>query len=402
MRGETAGHHVAGRARWDTRRRSFHLWKHGFWIGVGQIQPLLFFSITSPARSSRGSRQLLIPCRSKQLRREFGGPRRLTFRIIRAYAVKPVTPVRAAIAVTTAASSPANGPAAVCLCAAALATFYLWRRLPDLRGTTLTAPAGWVAASLILLTGVELALAFLEPEARWPQSLRFIAAAGSFCPLTAVLGARRPQDRGWQLIVVSLWGVVALPAAEAAVLATDGRLVLSPVRGWCTWGLIGMTLLNYLPTRFALSAVLAAAGQTVLFGRQLPLLNSSGGALGRRRRCVPVESGRRSGSPPAAATTAVARYERSPPGSRLARLPRPVRRILGDTRTGADQRRVAQVRLGCFSKLGRIHQPAGRIRRFGVASAGDRRRAATDTAKPTSPVRRRRVVRQSLFSLMRG
>ena len=41
--------------------------------------------------------------------------------------------------------------------------------------------------------------------------LDFAAAMIVFCPAMALLGAKRPQDKPWQLIVLSLWGILALP-----------------------------------------------------------------------------------------------------------------------------------------------------------------------------------------------
>jgi hypothetical protein len=95
---------------------------------------------------------------------------------------------------------------------------------------------------------------------------RYAAAVGTFCPLTAILGAKRPQDRGWQWVVASLWLVLLVPVAQAIASPGGTQLELVGAWRWLLWGFIAMGLLNYLPTRFALSALLVAGGQVILLG----------------------------------------------------------------------------------------------------------------------------------------
>jgi hypothetical protein len=140
-----------------------------------------------------------------------------------------------------------------------------------LRGTTLAAPALWATASALTLGAAEsAALQSLGGSDSLTVSLwLFAAAVSTFCPLMAVLGAKRPQDRGWQWVVLSLWVILLVPALQAVAARTGERLELFGAWRMLLWALIAMGLLNYLPTRFALPAVVAAAGQTLLLAPYL-------------------------------------------------------------------------------------------------------------------------------------
>lgn len=150
-----------------------------------------------------------------------------------------------------------------------------------LRGTTLAAPAAWAVASGLALAAVEAPLAWRGmPENTLAASLwPYAAAIGTCCPLMAVLGAKRPQDRGWQWVVLSLWVVLLVPALQMVAASTGNRL--EPFIAWrlLLAGLIAMGLLNYLPTRFALSALLYAGGQVLLLANYL--INAAYGQQGR-------------------------------------------------------------------------------------------------------------------------
>jgi hypothetical protein len=143
-----------------------------------------------------------------------------------------------------------------------------WRRL---RGTTLAAPAAWAAASGLALTVVEAGLAWRQaPPDELPAALwRYAAAVSTCCPLMAVLGAKRPQDRGWQWVVVALWATLLVPAIQALAASSAERLELFIVWRGLLLALVGMGLLNYLPTAFALPALLWAAGQGLLLAPYL-------------------------------------------------------------------------------------------------------------------------------------
>ena len=140
-----------------------------------------------------------------------------------------------------------------------------------LRSTTLAAPCLWAALSATCL-----ALgALLEPklEGIGLSAFRFAIAATTLCPLMAVLGAKRPQDRGWQWVVLSLWIVLVWPAAQAVLLPAGIRVELFVAWKLFLWGLIGIGLLNYLPTKNWLAAIFVAAGQAILLRNHLWLGN---------------------------------------------------------------------------------------------------------------------------------
>ncbi len=133
-------------------------------------------------------------------------------------------------------------------------------------GTTLFAPCVWAlvsTASLALNALVESQYGSSE-QSIGLSALRFAAVAGSLCPLMAVLGAKRPQNHGWQWVVLTLWLVIVWPAAQAVLIPTGLSIELFIVWKLFLVGLIGVGLLNYLPTKNWPSACLVAAGQAVL------------------------------------------------------------------------------------------------------------------------------------------
>lgn len=134
------------------------------------------------------------------------------------------------------------------------------------RHTTLAAPAAWCVASALTIAAVEF---YLEGAGVPDRSLkasvwRYASAVSTCCPLIAVLGAKRPQDRGWQWIVVSLWVTLLVPAGQAIAISSAGGIELFVVWRLLLAGLIMMSLLNYLPTRYAVPVLLSAAAQTLL------------------------------------------------------------------------------------------------------------------------------------------
>lgn len=125
-----------------------------------------------------------------------------------------------------------------------------------LRGTTLRAPAAWAVISTAALL-----LVAIRPDVS--AAARFAVAATTFCPLMAVLGAKRPQDKGWQFVVATLWLVLVWPAAQAHLMY-DGKLQLFVAWKLFVVGLIALGPLNYLATRNWFSSLLVAVGQTAL------------------------------------------------------------------------------------------------------------------------------------------
>ncbi len=155
---------------------------------------------------------------------------------------------------------------AACGLAALLALLAL-QGFRHLRTTTLAAPCLWAALSATCLA----LAALLEPKLQGISlsAFRFAIVATTLCPLMAVLGAKRPQDRGWQWVVLSLWVVLVWPAAQAVLLPAGTHVELFVAWKLFLWGLIGIGLLNYLPTKNWLPAIFVAAGQAILLRNHL-------------------------------------------------------------------------------------------------------------------------------------
>jgi hypothetical protein len=151
--------------------------------------------------------------------------------------------------------------------AAALARLY-----SSARGTTLLAVWMWSLIAMLVVVGTEMAIltGIVNGGGEGIAAIRFAAAAATFCPIVALLGAKRPQDRAWQLIVSSFWVILALPAAQALLLRPGQAFVVHPIWSWFLVVLIVVGASNYLPTRNAIAALLAAAGQAVLVWHELP------------------------------------------------------------------------------------------------------------------------------------
>lgn len=153
-------------------------------------------------------------------------------------------------------------PTAIACGAAILLVLGLCLGFRRLSGTTLRAPCLWALLSTA-------AVAWVSTSSKLDagiglSALQFAAAASTLCPLMAILGAKRPQNRGWQWVVLTLWIVVVWPAAQAVLIPTGVRIELFVVWKLFLLGLIVVGLLNYLPTRNGLAAALVATGQLVL------------------------------------------------------------------------------------------------------------------------------------------
>lgn len=139
----------------------------------------------------------------------------------------------------------------------------LWATRRQRRGTTLVAPAAWSGLSLATLALATVCETLLQPGEK-AESWRYLAAVGTFCPVMALLGAKRPQHTAWQWIVGSLWGLLALPALESLVLRPGDALYIAPAWRWLVAILWAIEAMNHVPTRYWPSACLALLGQGVL------------------------------------------------------------------------------------------------------------------------------------------
>lgn len=150
------------------------------------------------------------------------------------------------------------------LLAVPLALAGLWiLRWQTVRGTTLVAPWVWASISLVTLVAVELLLALQgTPAPAWAPAARYAAAVSTFTPIMALLGAKRPQDRGWQWIVLSLWAILCQPAGEW--LLFGGVAEIHPARFWFQMILVFVGATNGLGTRNWLTSALYCGGQILL------------------------------------------------------------------------------------------------------------------------------------------
>ena len=163
--------------------------------------------------------------------------------------------------------------AAILLAATATAVL-LWKRAA-LRGTTLLGGWWWLLAAVVAPLLGEVFVHFGPWEARsgWTEPFRFCLAMLVFCPVMAVLGAKRPHHRAWQFIVASLWVVLILPAAEKFFLQGGQAMQMTETRKWFLVVLIFVTSSNYLITRFWLSSLLWSAASIAFCGPYLPMVS---------------------------------------------------------------------------------------------------------------------------------
>lgn len=157
------------------------------------------------------------------------------------------------------------------LLALAAALWPLLRSHKSLAGTTLRAPWAWtLAAELAVATTDVVAEGFAYATGSWQAAtaLRYAAAITTYLPMMAVLGAKRPQDRGWQFVVVSLWIVLALPCGHSWLLGRAFHVY--PAWSWFLAAMLLVQLGNYLPTRRWPAALLATAAQAILLWDWLP------------------------------------------------------------------------------------------------------------------------------------
>jgi hypothetical protein len=148
-----------------------------------------------------------------------------------------------------------------------------------LRGWTLSAAWCWSAVAVVCVAGSEIVIFAGGAAAKpWTAHLRFVAALCTLCPAVSQMGARRPHDRAWNFVVLSLWIVMALPAIKSYALGE--RFELHTTGGWFLWVLIFIGAANMLPTRFGIVALLVLGAQVILLAPQLPLLHDDFGQLG--------------------------------------------------------------------------------------------------------------------------
>jgi hypothetical protein len=155
--------------------------------------------------------------------------------------------------------------------------------LPKFRGTTLVAPCLWAILSAFAIAVGD---AWMGSDAAdqttfcfWQPVIQYVSACTSFCPVMAVLGAKRPQDGPWQWIVLSLWIVLVLPALQFILLPAGPRFELFAAWKIFLIGLMSLGLLNWLPTKYWLAGCCFCAGQLALFWETLARMPAIGPLL---------------------------------------------------------------------------------------------------------------------------
>jgi hypothetical protein len=151
----------------------------------------------------------------------------------------------------------------------------LWYTRRAVAGTTLVGPWIWGGISFLVIGAALSFIAWHDEPAPWKSALQFAAVTSSFCPAMSLLGAKRPQDKAWHFIVLSLWIVVALPAAENLVLRPGQALDVRGARSWFVAALIVLGFINMLPTRYSIAAMQLALGQALMLAEFLPLMSNS-------------------------------------------------------------------------------------------------------------------------------
>jgi hypothetical protein len=132
--------------------------------------------------------------------------------------------------------------ASAALIAALAAGFGVFRA----RGST-GMPAAWwsVAACLALaLEGLARLSGMLDDRSSLACG-RLAVAALAVCPVMSLLGAKRPQHGVWQFIVASLAGIVALPAASAALVRPGSPPDVHALQRWFMLARVLVAAMNF-------------------------------------------------------------------------------------------------------------------------------------------------------------
>lgn len=133
----------------------------------------------------------------------------------------------------------------------------LWRAWSANRETSLLQAVNWMVAAWTVW-----GLAALAGSAPWPGPtgllLGYLALCVSGCAGVAVLGARRPGAGAWNFVVLGLLAVLLLPVAEGWLLGSG--LHLNELQWICLGGTLVVGILNYLPTRLGIAAIVFGIG----------------------------------------------------------------------------------------------------------------------------------------------
>lgn len=159
----------------------------------------------------------------------------------------------------------------------ALALAMLLRGRTRVLETTLAAAWTWSFAAVTAVGCIEIAVWLatrdqgpLSPLPAWAAAARYAAAVLALCPTIAVLGAKRPQDRAWQWVVLSFWAILLVPAARSYLLL-GGEIAVHAAQGTLMLVVASMGAVNWFATRFRWAAIAACAAQLTLIAPYTPL-----------------------------------------------------------------------------------------------------------------------------------
>jgi hypothetical protein len=116
------------------------------------------------------------------------------------------------------------------------------------RSTTMVHALSWTVAAWLAWFG-----ALLLDGTNGGSTAGYLALCLTGCAGIAVLGARRPIVGAWNFVLLALLGVLLLPLLENTLLSTP---LLEPLRLIFAMATVLVGVLNYLPTRFGLAAML--------------------------------------------------------------------------------------------------------------------------------------------------
>ena len=139
------------------------------------------------------------------------------------------------------------------------------------RGSTAVPAALWSAAACLALAaemGARVSDGLIDPAAA--AAARLAVVSLSLCPAMSLLGAKRPQQNVWQLIVATLAVVLVLPAVSARLVRPGSMPDVHMIERFFLPLLVIVGWLNFVGTRRAAAATCGAAGQLMLMRGFLP------------------------------------------------------------------------------------------------------------------------------------
>ncbi|HLN30370.1 MAG TPA: hypothetical protein VK395_21690 [Gemmataceae bacterium] len=165
----------------------------------------------------------------------------------------------------------------VALCAIWITGAYpLWCAWQANRRTSLVHALGWAIAAWVAWSAV-ICLASIGPASSVMVPC-YLALCLTGCAGVAVLGARRPGVTAWNFVVLALLAVNLLPLAED--LLRGRSLHVDTFRRVCLAVTLTIGILNYLPTRLALTMCFLAMGAALELAGLASLQESDHGVSG--------------------------------------------------------------------------------------------------------------------------